>query len=43
MLEQNKNARKYILDHFRENGLIYNDENVNMNSITAIKYTNPKE
>lgn len=43
LLEQNKIARKYILDHFRENGLIYNDENVNVNSKTAIKYTNPKE
>lgn len=41
--EQNKIARKYILDHFRENGLIYNDENINVNSKTAIKYTNPKE
>ncbi len=26
LLEQNKIARKYILDHFRENGLIYNDK-----------------
>ena len=42
-MEQNKIARKYILDHFRENGLIYNDENINVNSKTAIKYTNPKE
>ena len=43
LLEQNKIARKYILDHFRENGLIYNDENINVNNKTAIKYTNPKE
>ena len=43
LLEQNKIARKYILDYFRENGLIYNDENINVNSKTAIKYTNPKE
>ena len=43
LLEQNKIARKYILDHFRENGLIYNDENINVNSKTAVKYTNPKE
>ena len=41
--EQNKIARKYILNHFREKGLIYNDENINVNSKTAIKYTNPRE
>ena len=41
--EQNKIARRYILDHFRENGLIYNNENINVNNTTAVKYTNPKE
>ncbi len=41
--EQNKIARKYILNKFRKNGLVYNNESINVNSKTAIKYTNPKE
>ena len=41
--EQNKIAKKYILDTFRENGLLYNGEIINVNNKTATKYTNPKE
>lgn len=41
--EQNKIAKKYILDTFRENGLLYNGESINVNNKTATKYTNPKE
>lgn len=41
--EQNKIARKYILNKFRKNGLVYNNESINVNSKTAIKSTNPKE
>ena len=41
--EQNKIAKKYILDVFREKGLLYNDEIINVNNKTATKYTNPKE
>lgn len=41
--EQNKIARQYILDNFRENGLLYNDENVSVTNKTAVKYTDPLE
>lgn len=41
--EQNKIAKKYILDHFRGDELAFNDENINVNNKTATKYTNPKE
>lgn len=41
--EQNKIAKKYILENFRDSGLIYNGENININNKTATKYTNPQE
>lgn len=43
LVEQNKIAKKYILDHFRGNELTYNNENINVNNKTATKYTNPQE
>lgn len=43
LAEQNKIAKKYILDHFRGNELTYNNENINVNNKTATKYTNPQE
>ena len=43
LTEQNKIAKKYILDHFRDDGLTYNSEDINVNNKTATKYTNPKE
>ena len=43
LVEQNKIAKKYILDHFRGNELTYNDENINVNNKTATKYANPQE
>ena len=41
--EQNKIAKKYILNNFRKSGLIYNGEYININNKTATKYTNPLE
>lgn len=40
--EQNKIAKKYILDNFRENGIDVNNENINVTSKTANEYTHPK-
>lgn len=42
LLEQTKIAKKYILDNFRKNGLIINDENVNVTSRKANEYTHSK-
>ncbi len=42
LLEQTKIAKKYILDNFRKNGLIINDDNVNVTSRTANEYTHSK-
>ena len=41
--EQNKIAKEYILNTFRENGLIVDGKEVKVNNKTATKYTNPKE
>lgn len=40
--EQKAIARKYILDNFKENGLVLGDDVVGVNSRTASEYTNPK-
>lgn len=40
--EQNKIAKKYILNAFRENGILLNDEKINVTSRTANEYTHPK-
>lgn len=40
--EQVKIAKQYILDTFRENGLIKDGDNVNITSKTANEYTHPK-
>lgn len=41
--EQNKIAKQYILEVFREKGLIKDGKRINVNNKTASKYTNPKE
>lgn len=41
--EQNKIAKQYILDNFRENGLLIDQNQVEVTSTTARKYTNPTE
>ncbi len=40
--EQNKIAKKYILNAFRKNGILLNDEKINVTSRTANEYTHPK-
>lgn len=40
--EQKQIARDYILDNFRENGIIKGNENINISRRTANEYTNPK-
>lgn len=40
--EQVKIARKYILDNFRESGIDFENENINVTSKTANEYTHPK-
>lgn len=40
--EQAKIAKEYILNKFRENGLIKNDENIKVTRKTANEYTHPK-
>ena len=40
--EQNKIAKKYILDNFRKNGLMINDSYINVTSKTANEYTHPR-
>ncbi len=42
LLEQTKIAKKYILDNFRKNGLIIDDNSVNVTSRTANEYTHSK-
>lgn len=42
LLEQTKIAKKYILNNFRKNGLIIDDNNVNVTSRTANEYTHSK-
>ena len=41
--EQNKIAKEYILNTFRENGLIADGKEIKVNNKTATKYTNPRE
>lgn len=41
--EQNKIAKEYILNTFRENGLIAEGNEIKVNNKTATKYTNPRE
>ena len=41
--EQNKIAKEYILNTFRENGLIADGNEIKVNNKTATKYTNPRE
>ena len=40
--EQNKNAKQYILDNFRQNGIDVNNENIKVTSKTANEYTHPR-
>lgn len=40
--EQNKIAKKYILEKFREKGLKYDGENIKVSTKTANEYTHPK-
>lgn len=40
--EQNKIAKKYILNNFRKNGLMINDSHINVTSKTANEYTHPR-
>lgn len=40
--EQKQIARDYILNNFRENGIIKSNENINISRRTANEYTNPK-
>lgn len=41
--EQNKIAKEYILNSFRENGLIADGKEIKVNNKTVTKYTNPRE
>ena len=40
--EQKEIAKRYILDNFRENGLLKDNESINISRKTANEYTNPK-
>ena len=40
--EQNKIAKQYILDNFRQTGFIKDDMNINISRKTANEYTHPK-
>lgn len=40
--EQTKIAQKYILNNFRENGLLKDDNTINVSRKTATEYTHPK-
>lgn len=40
--EQKEIAKKYILDNFRENGLLKDNESINISRKTVNEYTNPK-
>ena len=40
--EQNKIAKKYILDAFRNKDLLLNEEKINISSKSANEYTHPK-
>ena len=42
LYEQNKIAKKYILDTFRESGLTIGNDNIDVTSRTANEYTHPK-
>ena len=43
LAEQNKIAKKYILDTFRESGLLKDGKTINVTSRTANEYTHPKK
>lgn len=42
LVDQTKIAKKYILDNFREKGLLINNDTINVTSRTANEYTHPK-